>query len=92
MIKKLFLKYKEGIEKKRVLNNIQGEAYYKEMQKQAESMGRKQAKLEAKHRERLFSKKLSMDMKKTFSKENNNIDVFGFNRMNEEINCPNVLR
>ena len=85
-IKKTIKNHKEKKDKQKELNSIKQKAYYKEMKKQNEIMGTKQAKIEAEMREKAFRSNLEAKKQKkevTYAKiqnEGKQIDYFGLNK------------
>lgn len=73
---------KERIKYQRNISNIKRKAYEDEMKKQAEKMGKKQAMLEAKYREKAYSSKLKSNFNRRISLGSAN--VFGFGDRDEK--------
>lgn len=78
--KKIKKSVKDYIKEKREIDDIKRKAYKEEMRKQALIMGRRQAELEAKHREDIFKERLDRLKIEKRKPNNSQIDPFGFNR------------
>jgi len=91
-LKEWLTSLKENVKKKKEINKIQKEAYLKEMETQAARMGKRQAEIEAKHREKMFTKKLQVvEQKRTTTVSHEPVDVFGFNKTNKSNKRFNLI-
>lgn len=79
-IKNWFIGVKKDWETKKEIGEIKKQSYIKEMKTQASVMGKRQARIEAEHREKMYIKKLNDIGKKQTIKNNKPVDVFGFNK------------
>lgn len=90
-IKKWIKDFKEDMKVKGEISDIKKKAYIQEMKTQAEVMGKRQAELEAKHREKIYSNKLNETFNKKIKSSNKPVDVFGFNNQKKETGYFNII-